>query len=67
VEIRDGEVWIDGAFQAEPYVARTERASGGPWATGSGWFLLGDNREESQDSRTWGPVDGAALEARLFE
>lgn len=66
VEIRDGEVWLNGAYLPEPYVARTERASGGPWATGPGWFLMGDNREASQDSRTWGPVPAGALEARVL-
>jgi len=67
VEIRDGEVWIDGRFVGEPYVARTERASGGPWDTGPGWFLLGDNRSESRDSRAWGPLAESALEARLLK
>lgn len=67
VEIRDGEVWVDGAFLREPYVARTERGSAGPWETGKGWFLLGDNRAESHDSRAFGPVAEGTLEARVMD
>jgi signal peptidase I len=67
VELRDGELWINGKYLPEPYLARTERASGGPWQTGEGWFLLGDNRTESHDSRAFGPLSAMALEARLLD
>ena len=30
---------------------------------GSGWFVLGDNPSRSTDSRVYGPVDDAAIEA----
>lgn len=66
VELRDGEVWVDGRYLPEPYLARTERFSGGPWRTGDGWFLLGDNRAESFDSRAWGPLPATRLGARLL-
>ena len=66
VEIRDGELWLDGKYLPEPYVARTERASGGPWDTGGGWFLLGDNRPESHDSRAFGALPAEGLEARVL-
>ncbi|BDU71174.1 signal peptidase I [Mesoterricola silvestris] len=66
VEIRDGELWVDGKYLQEPYVAVTERASGGPWDTGAGFFLLGDNRGESMDSRNWGPLASTRLEARVL-
>jgi len=66
VEIRDGEVWVDGAYLKEPYVARTDRETAGPWTTGPGCFLLGDNRSESRDSRAWGPLPLGALEARVL-
>ena len=67
VELRDGELWVDGKFIPEPYVARAERADGGPWETGSGWFLLGDNRPESHDSRAWGALPEGGLEARVVK
>lgn len=65
VEVRDGELWVDGRYVREPYLDRTERFTGGPWETGPGWFLLGDNRAESADSRRWGALPAAALESRL--
>jgi signal peptidase I len=67
VELRDGALWLDGQYVPEPYVARTERAVEGPWNTGQGWFLLGDNREESRDSRAWGVLPASNLEARLLK
>lgn len=66
VELRDGDLWLDGKPVEEPYVARSERAAGGPWDTGSGFFLLGDNRPESQDSRTWGALPASSLQGRLL-
>ena len=66
VEILDGELRVDGRVQAEPYVTHPERGSAGPWATGSGYFFLGDNRPESHDSRAWGPLPADALESRLW-
>jgi signal peptidase I len=66
VELRDGDVWVNGDYITESYVARRDRGSGGPWITGQGWFLLGDNREASQDCRTWGALPAGALEARVL-
>lgn len=66
VELRDGLLWINGRLVPEPYVDQTERASSGPWALGPGYFLLGDNRPESHDSRAWGALSGAVLEGRIL-
>jgi len=66
VEIRDGELWIDGRYVPEPFLTRTDRASAGRWETGPGWFALGDNRPDSYDSRAWGPVAGERLEGRVL-
>jgi signal peptidase I len=66
VELRDGGLWINGWLVDEPYVDRPERASSGPWALGPGYFLLGDNRPESHDSRAWGALSAQALEGRIL-
>jgi len=66
VELRDGDLWVDGQYRDEPYVTHPDRATLGPWATGAGAFLLGDNRGESHDCRAWGPLPLTSLEGRLL-
>lgn len=56
IEVRDGEVRVDGAPITEPYVA-SQGAYSGSWKLGADeYFVLGDNRSNSSDSHTWGTV-----------
>jgi signal peptidase I len=58
VEERSGSIYIDGRRLAEPYVSPAFRdTQSGVWRVGPhNYFLLGDNRTHSCDSRTWGTV-----------
>lgn len=57
VEVRDGEVWINGQVLQEPYVAQLTQGSMAPRVVPEGMiFVLGDNRGYSNDSRSFGPV-----------
>jgi signal peptidase I len=66
VELQNGELRVQGIRVEEPYVALVERGYSGAWDTGAGYFLLGDNRRESHDSRAWGSLAADRLEARLL-
>lgn len=55
VSMRAGLVLIDGVPLSEPYLADDGNESG-EWLPGDGYFVLGDNRGLSCDSRRWGAV-----------
>jgi signal peptidase I len=64
VSAREGVIHIDGERLVEPYVAPSRRGhETGTWqriAPGH-YFVLGDNRTRSCDSRTWGTVPRHSL------
>lgn len=70
VDIRDGNVYVNGEALEEPYVkGRTEAQEGVveyPVTLEKGQvFILGDNREESTDSRTFGVVGERQIKGKL--
>lgn len=71
VEIKDGKVYINGKQLKESYLKNvvTEPREGLPEYSSltipaGKVFVLGDNRPESLDSRTFGPVDKSTLRGR---
>lgn len=63
---RGPDLWINGRRQVEPWVAHPERSGVGQKACGDGFLVLGDNRPESQDGRSWGTLPLAALRGRVL-
>ena len=61
-------VYVDGERLAEPYVHETQRGSsrGRRVALADGqYYVLGDNRPHSCDSRVWGPLPGDYLRGKI--
>jgi signal peptidase I len=65
----NGTVYIDGTELEEPYL-EPERRGGqdfGPLELGEGeYFLMGDNRQMSCDSRVWGPISREDMIGPVF-
>jgi signal peptidase I, bacterial type len=70
IEIRGSNVFVNGKALEENYLAQhVDNGSLPSFTMPAGrYFLLGDNREHSLDSRSFGPVDGALIvgKARLI-
>ena len=71
VEIRDGFVYVNGARLDEPYLFGNQptQVSGSTlkWTlTKDEYFVMGDHRQASQDSREFGPITKEAIIGRAW-
>jgi signal peptidase I len=68
IHIADGIVFVNGQPVIEPYLTVTT-SRGGDWSVPSGQlFVMGDNRNNSSDSRSWGfvPLENIIGRAELI-
>jgi signal peptidase I len=69
VELKDGAVWVNGVALNEPYVfggqPTTKTGPLSRWVVPDGYlFVLGDHREQSEDSRVFGPIPKSTVIGR---
>ncbi len=66
VILSGGRLFIDGAAVGEPYVRDTGTGEAS-WSLGENeYIVLGDNRGESTDSRSFGPIRNEHIIGRIF-
>ena len=58
IKVESGEVFIDGVQLEEPYLASRDTSRARELVLReTEYYVMGDNRRGSNDSRNWGPVD----------
>lgn len=70
IEIRAGRTYINGAMLDEPYLDQEYNSAGRilPEETvpSGHYFVMGDNRDNSSDSRAWGTVDKELITGKYY-
>ena len=67
VEVQDGVVYVNGQPLPEPFPHDLGHESGGPVVLGPlNYYVMGDNRDNSNDSRSFGPVQREYILGRVW-
>jgi signal peptidase I len=70
IEIREGKVFVNGAALDEPYVSPLNNQVMSSRAeirlSPNSFYVIGDNRDHSSDSRIWGPLERKFIYGRYL-
>jgi signal peptidase I len=67
LELRAGHVLVDKVPIKEPYIREPPRYAMSPYQVPAGHiFVMGDNRNDSNDSHAWGPLDAHRIIGRAM-
>ena len=67
IGVEDGDVIIDGRRLEEPYLTSRDTSSAKAIILGENeYYVMGDNRRGSNDSRNWGPVAGELVLGKVW-
>ncbi len=67
IRMHDGEVFVNEVKLDEPYLEEKDRSNASEFTLGEGeYYVLGDNRAHSNDSRAWGAVPRANLRGKVW-
>ena len=65
IAVKSGALWINGGQVSEPYIAEPTKYIGS-WHLGPDeYFVMGDNRNDSDDSHIWGSVHRRAITGKV--
>jgi len=66
VEIKNGDIFINGKILNEEYIDEKTDSDISIVLENNQYFILGDNRDESSDSRSFGSVSADNIEGKVF-
>ena len=67
IDVKDGVPFVDGVVLEEPYLTTKDHSNGRKVELGAGeYYVMGDNRAHSNDSRSWGAVPEENLRGKVW-